>query len=151
MSATTVATQAVQSGAGAKLKLLRFVLLSIAIGHLVVGFMFWFRPDLAVEEILAWGPASGWTTILGSYDLSVAFALFLAYRNPLDNLGIVKFVGVLLVLHGLTHLYYTVIGDSPARFYFVVSYLIAGGIALLWLGSNEGLKRDPVATPSLGP
>ena len=117
----------------ARLKLLRFVVFLVMVGHLVVGFMFWFAPHLAIDEILAWGPVSGWTTILGSYDLSVAFALFLVLRDPANNRGVMQFVGFLLVLHGLTHLYYTVIGDSPARFYLVTSYLVAGGVALLWL------------------
>ncbi len=144
---TAVAPETVRSDtatAAGKLKLLRFVTLLVMIGHLVVGLTFWFAPELAIDEILQWGPVSGWTTILGSYDLSVAFALFLAYRNPLGNLGIIKFVGVLLVLHGLTHLYYTVIGDSPARFYLVVSYLVAAGIALLWLGSAQPVDRGRV-------
>lgn len=113
---------------------------AIGLGHLIVGLMFWFAPHLAVEEILAWGPASGWTTILGSYDLSVAFALFLAFRNPLENLGIAKFVGFLLILHAGTHGYYTVLGDSPPRFWFVISYLALTGAVLLWLAN--GLQRS---------
>ena len=99
----------------------------------MVGLSFWFAPHLAVEEVLAWGPASGWTTILGSYDLSVAFALLLAFRDPIRNAGIIRFVGVLLVLHALTHAYYTVIGSSPARFWFVIAYLLTGGVVMLVL------------------
>ena len=126
----------------ARLKLLRFVVFLVMVGHLVVGLMFWFAPQLAIDEILAWGPVSGWTTILGSYDLSVAFALFLVLRDPHGNRGIMQFVGFLLILHGLTHLYYTVIGDSPVRFYFVVSYLVGGGLALLWLAPKSPTRLE---------
>ncbi|HYI46525.1 MAG TPA: hypothetical protein VE174_13800 [Actinomycetota bacterium] len=132
---TVTAPVGLATSNAARLKFLRFVLFAAAVGHLVVGLSFWFAPELAVEEILAWGPASGWTTILGSYDLSVAFALLLAFRDPLHNLGIVRFVGFLLVLHAGTHAYYTAFGDSPPRFWFVISYLAATGIVLLWLAS----------------
>ena len=125
----------------ARLKLLRFVVFLVMVGHLLVGLMFWFAPQLAIDEILQWGPVSGWTTILGSYDLAVAFALFLVFRDPLNNRGIIQFVGFLLILHGLTHLYYTVLGDSPVRFYFVVSYLVGGGAALLWLAPKPDAGR----------
>lgn len=141
MTTAVEETRALGSRENAKLGFLRFVLAIAALGHLIVGLAFWFVPELAVEEILAWGLASGWTTILGSYDLSVAFALFLAWRDPLSNLGIVKFVGFLLVLHGLTHGYYNVIGDSPPRLWFVVGYLLVGGGVLLWLGTSPPLAR----------
>ena len=137
MSSTVAPKPYLQSTEAARIKLLRVVIFLVMIGHLVVGLMFWFAPQLAIDEILQWGPVSGWTTILGSYDLAVAFALFLALRDPASNRGIVQFVGVLLILHGATHLYYTVIGDSPARFYFVVSYLIVSGIALLKLAPRR--------------
>lgn len=143
MSATTAAAAPGLVGTNAaKLKLLRFVLAATALGHLVVGLSFWFAPELAVEEILAWGPASGWTTILGSYDLSVAFALFLAFRNPLENLGIARFVGFLLILHAGTHGYYTALGDSPPRFWFVISYLAITGVVLLSLAATLQKQRD---------
>ena len=141
MSTVTAPAGLVTTNA-AKLKFLRFVLAAAAVGHLIVGLSFWFAPELAVEEILAWGPASGWTTILGSYDLSVAFALFLAFRDPLHNLGIAKFVGFLLILHAGTHGYYTVLGDSPPRFWFVISYLAATRIVLLWLASDPEVRLD---------
>jgi hypothetical protein len=139
---TTVPKERLANMEAAKLSFLRFVLFVAALGHLIVGLSFWFFPELAIDEILAWGPVSGWTTILGSYDLSVAFALFLALRNPLANTGIIKFVGVLLILHALTHAYYTVIGDSPPRFWFVIAYLLTGGIVLLWFGINPPVPRD---------
>lgn len=138
---TTVPSRRAPNVEAAKLSFLRFVLLVTAVGHLIVGFSFWFFPELAIDEILAWGPVSGWTTILGSYDFAVAFALFLALRDPLGNLGIIKFVGVLLVLHALTHAYYTAIGDSPPRLWIVVAYLSAGGVVLLWFGFNPPLPR----------
>ena len=109
---------------------------AIGVGHLVVGLMFWFAPHLAVEEILAWGPASGWTAILGSYDLSVAFALALAFRDPVRNIGIVRFVGFLLVLHAATHMYYVFWGDAPGRMVFVSSYLVAAGLILWWIAAR---------------
>lgn len=109
---------------------------AVGLGHLVVGLMFWFAPHLAVEEILAWGPASGWTAILGSYDLSVAFGLALAYRDPVRNASMVKFVGFLLVLHAATHMYYVFWGDAPARMWFVSSYLTAAGVAMFWIAAR---------------
>ena len=133
MSATT--TLGTQSVTLARIKFLRFVLAAAALGHLIVGLSFWFAPELSVEEILAWGPASGWTTILGSYDLSVAFALWLAFRDPIGNLGIARFVGFLLILHAGTHAYYTVLGNSPPRFWFVIAYLAGTGLVLLWLAA----------------
>jgi hypothetical protein len=138
---TTVPREWLTNIDAAKFSFLRFVLFVTALGHLIVGLSFWFFPELAIDEILAWGPVSGWTTILGSYDLAVAFALFLALRDPLGNTGIIKFVGVLLILHALTHAYYTVIGDSPPRFWFVIAYLLTGGIVLLWFGINPPLPR----------
>jgi len=118
-------------------KLLRAILGIAALGHLVVGLSFWFVPELAIEEILAWGPPSGWTSVLGAYDLSVAFALLLAFRDPVGNAGIIRFVGVLLSLHSLTHAYYIVWGDAPDRHWFVVAYLLAGGLVLLWLAPSD--------------
>jgi hypothetical protein len=109
---------------------------AVGVGHLVVGLMFWFAPHLAVEEILAWGPASGWTAILGSYDLSVAFALAIAFRDPVRNVGIVRFVGFLLVLHAATHMYYVFWGDAPMRMVFVSSYLVGAGIVLWWIAAR---------------
>lgn len=120
-----------------KMKLLRAILAIAALGHLVVGLSFWFFPDLAIEEILAWGPPSGWTSILGAYDLSVAFALVLALRDPYGNAGIIRFVAVLLSLHALTHAYYIVWGDAPDRHWFVVAYLLGGGIVLWWLAPDR--------------
>ena len=115
-----------------QLLILKALIAAVGVGHLVVGLMFWFKPELAVEEILAWGPASGWTAILGSYDLSVAFALSMAFRDPVRNVGIIRFVGFLLILHAATHAYYIVWGDAPARFWFVSSYLVIAAQLLLW-------------------
>ncbi len=56
-----------------------------------------------------------------------------ALRDPIGNVGIIFFVSVLLVLHGLTHAYYIVWGDAPDRHWFVVAYLVAAGILLWWL------------------
>lgn len=141
MSSSVAPKPYLQSTADARLRLLRVVIFLVMIGHIVVGLMFWFAPELAIDEILQWGPPSGWTTIIGSYDLSIAFALFLALRDPAGNRGIVQFVGVLLILHGLTHLYYTVIGDSPVRFFIVVGYLVAAGVALLWLAPRRRFRH----------
>ena len=141
MSTSVAPKPYLQTTEAARLRLLRVVVFLVMVGHIVVGLMFWFAPELAIDEILQWGPPSGWTTIIGSYDLSVAFALFLALRDPSSNRGIVQFVGVLLILHGLTHLYYTVIGDSPVRFYLVVTYLVGAGIALLWLAPRQRYGR----------
>jgi hypothetical protein len=109
---------------------------AVGLGHLIVGLMFWFAPHLAVEEILAWGPASGWTAILGSYDLSVAFALGMAFKDPVRNIGIVRFVGFLLVLHAATHMYYVFWGDAPTRMVFVSSYLVGAGLVLWWVAAR---------------
>ncbi len=125
------------------MKLLRFVIAVAAVGHLIVGLSFWFAPELAIDEILAWGPPSGWTSILGAYDLSVAFALYLAFRDPVANTGILRFVGVLLLLHAATHVYYIVWGDAPARFWLVSGYLAVGGIVLLWLAPRPPRRADP--------
>jgi hypothetical protein len=118
----------------------------IGLGHLIVGLMFWFAPHLAVEEILAWGPASGWTSILGSYDLSVAFALAMAFKDPIRNIGIVRFVGFLLVLHAATHMYYVFWDDAPTRMVFVSSYLVVAGLALWWVAARWLAPRS--ATPA---
>ncbi|MGH2756891.1 MAG: hypothetical protein ACRDI3_03795 [Actinomycetota bacterium] len=125
-----------------KIKTLRAILAVAAAGHVVVGLSFWFFPDLAIDEILAWGPPSGWTSVLGAYDLAVAFALFLAFRDPFTNRGIIRFVGVLLSLHGLTHAYYIVWGDAPDRHWFVVAYLLAGGLVLWWLAPEPRQMRE---------
>ncbi len=119
-----------------RMKALKLLLAAAAIGHVVVAFSFWFFPEAAIDEILAWGPPSGWTSILGAYDLAVAFALLLALRDPIANVGIISFVSVLLVLHGLTHAYYIVWGDAPDRHWFVVAYLVAAGILLWWLSPS---------------
>ena len=119
-----------------RLVITKAVIAAVGLGHLIVGLAFWFAPELAVEEILAWGPASGWTTILGSYDLSVAFALAIAFRDPPGNVGIMRFVGFLLILHAATHAYYIVWGDAPQRFWFVSSYLAAAGALLLWIAAR---------------
>ncbi|MEA2447050.1 MAG: hypothetical protein QOK47_687, partial [Actinomycetota bacterium] len=37
--------------------------------------------------------------------------------------------------------YYTVLGESPPRFWFVISYLAITGIVLLWLASTPPLPR----------
>jgi hypothetical protein len=125
-----------------RLLIARALIAAVGIGHLIVGLMFWFAPELAVEEILAWGPASGWTAILGSYDISVAFALGLAFRDPVRNAGIVKFVGFLLVLHAATHMYYVFWGDAPARMWFVSSYLTAAGLVMLWIAARWLTPRE---------
>ena len=119
-----------------RLLIAKAVIAAVGIGHVIVGLMFWFAPHLAVEEILAWGPASGWTAILGSYDLSIAFALALAFKDPVRNAAILKFVGFLLVLHAATHMYYVFWGDAPARMWFVSSYLTAGGILMYWIAAR---------------
>jgi len=119
-----------------RLLIAKAAIAAVGLGHLVVGLTFWFAPELAVEEILAWGPASGWTAILGSYDLSVAFGLALAFKDPVRNAGIVKFVGFLLVLHAATHMYYVFWGDAPERMWFVSSYLTAGGILMYWIAAR---------------
>jgi hypothetical protein len=123
-----------------RMLILKAVIAAVGLGHLVVGLAFWFAPHLAVEEILAWGPASGWTAILGSYDLSVAFALAMAFRDPVRNVGIIRFVGFLLILHAATHAYYIVWGDAPARFWLVSSYLVIAAVALLWLGGRDTVR-----------
>ena len=123
------------------------IIAAVGLGHLVVGLTFWFAPELAVEEILAWGPASGWTTILGSYDLSVAFALAIAFKDPPGNVGIIRFVAFLLILHAATHAYYIVWGDAPQRFWLVSSYLAAAGVALLWI-ARRWLSARAVAEPN---
>ena len=128
-----------------RLRTLRAILAVAAIGHLVVGLSFWFFPDLAIDEILAWGPPSGWTSILGAYDLSVAFALLLAFRDPQANSGIIRFVAVLLSLHALTHAYYILWGDAPDRHWFVVTYLLGGGIVLWWLAPLQPPTRGETA------
>ena len=119
-----------------RMLVLKTLIAAVGVGHVVVGLMFWFKPELAVEEILAWGPASGWTAILGSYDLSVAFALSMAFRDPVRNVGIIRFVGFLLILHAATHAYYIVWGDAPARFWLVSSYLVIAALLLLWLSKQ---------------
>ena len=126
---------------------LRVILALAALGHLIVGLSFWFFPDRAIDEILAWGPPSGWTSILGAYDLAVAFALFIAFRDPVGNRGIISFVAVLLALHGATHAYYIVWGDAPDRHWFVVSYLLAAAVVLWWLRPSErrASEREAVA------
>jgi hypothetical protein len=124
------------------MKALRAILAIAAVAHVVVGLSFWFFPDLAIDEILAWGPPSGWTSILGAYDLSVAFALVLAFRDPYANSGIIRFVGVLLSLHALTHAYYIVWGDAPDRHWFVVTYLLAGGVVMWWLAPEQLNVRE---------
>lgn len=125
-----------------RMLVLKTLIAAVALGHVVVGLMFWFKPELAVEEILAWGPASGWTAILGSYDLSVAFALAMAFKDPVRNVAIIRFVGFLLILHAVTHAYYIVWGDAPARFWFVSSYLVIAALALLWLGNTAPAGND---------
>lgn len=119
------------------------VIAAVGLGHLIVGLAFWFAPELAVEEILAWGPASGWTAVLGSYDLSIAFGLALAFRDPIRNAGIVKFVGFLLVIHAATHMYYVFWGDAPQRMWFVSSYLAAAGILMYWIAARWLTPEDP--------
>lgn len=132
---------AVMTADDKKLTLLKVLLGAAAIGHLVVGLSFWFAPELAIEEILAWGPASGWTSILGAYDIAVSFALVMALRDPVGNVGIIRFVGVLLVLHAGTHAYYIVWGDAPQRHWFVSSYLVAAGALLLWLAPRRSRQQ----------
>ena len=131
-----------------RLLIAKTVIAAVGLGHLVVGLMFWFAPHLAVEEILAWGPASGWTAILGSYDLSVAFGLGLAYRDPIRNASMVKFVGFLLVLHAATHMYYVFWGDAPARMWFVSSYLTVAGVAMFWIAARWLTPRYTSSAPS---
>lgn len=129
-----------------RLLIAKAAIAAVGLGHLVVGLMFWFAPELAVEEILAWGPASGWTAILGSYDLSVAFGLALAFRDPVRNAGIVKFVGFLLVLHAATHMYYVFWGDAPARMWFVSSYLTAAGVVMYWIAARWLTSQETSST-----
>lgn len=112
---------------------LKVLLAAAALGHVIVGLSFWFFPETAIDEILAWGPPSGWTSILGAYDLAVAFALVMALRDPIGNAAIIRFVAALLVLHGATHAYYIVWGDAPDRHWFVVAYLVAAGVLFWWL------------------
>lgn len=112
---------------------LKVLLAAAALGHLVVGLSFWFIPETAIDEILAWGPPSGWTSILGAYDLAVAFALVMALRDPVGNAAIIRFVAVLLALHAGTHAYYIVWGDAPDRHWFVVAYLLAAAVLFAWL------------------
>lgn len=130
-----------------QLVLAKALIAAVGLGHLVVGLMFWFAPHLAVEEILAWGPASGWTAILGSYDLSVAFALSLAFRDPVRNVGIVRFVGFLLVLHAATHMYYVFWGTAPDRMWLVSSYLTAAGVLMFWTASRWLTPKSESLTP----
>jgi hypothetical protein len=121
------------------MKALKVLLAAAAIGHLVVGLSFWFFPEWAIDEVLAWGPPSGWTSVLGAYDLAVAFGLVLAFRDPAGNTGLIKFVAVLLALHSATHAYYIVWGDAPQRHWFVVAYLLAAGLLFWWLAPARKL------------
>ena len=125
-----------------RMLILKTLIAAVGVGHVIVGLMFWFKPELAVEEILAWGPASGWTAILGSYDLSVAFALAIAFRDPVRNVGIIRFVGFLLILHAATHAYYIVWGTAPDRFWLVSSYLVIAALLLLWFGNTVSAAND---------
>ena len=123
-----------------RMKALRLLLAAAALGHLTVALSFWFIPETAIDEILAWGPPSGWTSVLGAYDLAVAFALVMAFRDPVANAGIGRFVAVLLVLHGATHAYYIVWGDAPDRHWFVVAYLVAAGMLFWWLTPQREIR-----------
>ena len=117
--------------------LLRTVLGVAALGHLIVGLSFWFVPELAIDEILAWGQPSGWTSILGAYDIAVAFGIWTAFRDPERNVGLIRFGAVLLTIHAATHAYYIVWGDSPPRLWLATAYLLAGAMLLLWLSPRE--------------
>ncbi len=120
-----------------RLTLLKVVLAVAAFGHLIVGLSFWFVPELAIDEILAWGQPSGWTSILGAYDLAVAFGLWTAFRAPEQNVGLIRFGAVLLTIHAATHAYYIVWGDAPPRLWIATAYLLIGAALLLWLSPRE--------------
>lgn len=109
----------------------------VALGHLIVGLSFWFVPKLAIDEILAWGQPSGWTSILGAYDVAVAYGLFVAFRDPERNVGLIRFGAVLLTIHAATHAYYIVWGDSPPRLWIATAYLLVGAALLTWLAPRE--------------
>jgi hypothetical protein len=113
--------------------LLKVVLGVAAVGHLIVGLSFWFWPDLAIEEILAWGNPSGWTSVLGAYDIAVAYGMFMAFRNPDLNGGLIRFGAALLTIHAGTHAYYLIWGDSPQRLWIATGYLLLGAVLLAWL------------------
>lgn len=117
--------------------LLRTVLAVAALGHLIVGLSFWFVPELAIDEILAWGQPSGWTSILGAYDIAIAFGMWTAFRNPERNVGFIRFAVVLLTIHAATHAYYILWGDSPARLWIATAYLLLGAVLLLWLSPKQ--------------
>jgi len=121
--------------------LLRFVLGVAALGHLVVGLSFWFFPELAIDEILAWGNPSGWTSILGAYDIAVACGLVIAFRDPEANRGLILFVAILLTIHAGTHAYYNIWGDAPARLWLPTAYLLLGAALLAWL-APPGRPRE---------
>lgn len=120
-----------------RLILLRTTLAVAALGHLIVGLSFWFVPELAIDEILAWGQASGWTSVLGAYDIAVAFGLWTAFRDPERNAGLIRFAAVLLSIHAATHAYYILWGDSPPRLWIPTAYLLLGAVLLLWLSPRE--------------
>jgi hypothetical protein len=133
---------------------LKLVLAVATIGHIVVGLSFWFFPHLAIQEILAWGRPSGWTSILGAYDVAVGAALFIAYRDPLGNAGLVRFAAILLALHAGTHAYYILWGDSPPRLWIASAYLALGSGLLFWLGPSVSTAQRPaqsVTSEGAGP
>lgn len=129
-----------------RLILLRTVLAVAALGHLIVGLSFWFVPELAIDEILAWGSPSGWTSILGAYDIAVAFGLWTAFRDPERNVGLIRFAAVLLTIHAATHAYYILWGDSPSRLWIATAYLLVGAGLLVWLSPRP--ERVGVAPSS---
>ncbi len=127
---------------------LRLVLGIACIGHLVVGLSFWFVPQLAIDEILAWGEPSGWTSVLGAYDIAVAVGLAMALRDPDAHAGFIRFVAVLLSLHGGTHAYFNIWGDSPPRLWLPTGILFAGSVLLAWLGPRAGERLRVAALPT---
>lgn len=124
--------------------MLKAVLIVAALGHLVTGLAFWFVPRLAIDEVLAWGDPSGWTTILGAYDLAVTYALWLAFRDPAGNPGLLRFAAVLLALHAGTHAYYNVWGGAPARLWIPTALLVSGAVLIVVLAPRSG-RASPSA------
>lgn len=132
-----------------RITLLRAVLAVTALGHLVTGLSFWFFPRLAIDEVLAWGDPSGWTAILGAYDVAVAYAMWLAFRDPEGNPGLLRFAAVLLALHAGTHAYFNLWGGAPSRLWIPTAILLAGSVLLVVLAprSPEAERDDSVERP----
>jgi hypothetical protein len=129
-----------------RLALLRTVLAVAAAGHAITGLSFWFVPHLAIDEVLAWGEPSGWTAILGAYDLAVAYALWLAFRDPAGNPGLLRFAAVLLALHAGTHAYFNIWGGAPSRLWIPTAILALGSVLVVALAPR--VRRVVVPAPS---